>query len=65
MELEKAIEILKAYRIGGYSTLMDIRVMFGAIDTVLAELDKQTENYEEGYRQGYNEGYLAGAVEQI
>ena len=65
MELEKAIEILRAYRIGGYGTLMDIRVMFEAIDTVIAELDTQTECYEEGYRQGYNEGYLAGAMEQI
>lgn len=65
MELKEAIEILKAYRIGGYGTLMDIRVMFEAIDTVIAELDKQTESYERGYRQGYNEGYMAGSMELI
>lgn len=47
MELKEAIEILRAYRVGGYGTLMDIRVMFEAIDTVLAELDRlQKENEE-------------------
>lgn len=49
MDIEKAIDILRAYRVGGYGTLMDIRVMFEAIDTVLAELDRQNEeikNYQ-------------------
>ena len=69
MELKEAIEILRAYRVGGYGTLMDIRVMFEAIDTVLAELDKQKQVKAEmrkvAWEEGYNQGYLAGAMESI
>lgn len=51
MDIEKAIDILRAYRVGGYGTLMDIRAMFEAIDTVLAELDRlQIEN--DAYKNG-------------
>lgn len=47
MELNKGIDILKAYRVGGYGTLMDIRVMFEAIDTVLNELGRLTQENKE------------------
>ena len=46
MDIEKAIDILRAYRVGGYGTLMDIRVMFEAIDVVLAELNKLNKRIE-------------------
>lgn len=52
MELNKAIDILKAYRVGGYGTLMDIRVMFEAIDVVLQELDTR---YNKGYQDGFKQ----------
>ena len=58
MELEKAIDILKAYRVGGYGTLMDIRVMFEAIDVVLQELDvRYNKGYQDGFEQAkFNDG---------
>ena len=61
MELKEAIEILKAERERRLPLFMDVRVVYSAIDTVLAELDRQTGKYE----QGYNDGYLAGAMESI
>ena len=63
MELKEAIEILKGL-IEPQSTLLG-SFDKEAINTVLAELDKQTESYERGYRQGYNEGYMAGSMELI
>ena len=69
MELKEAIEILRAYKIGGYATLMDIRVMFEAIDTVLAELDRQKQVKAEmrkvAWEEGYNQGYIKGVMESI
>ena len=46
MDIENAIDILRACRVGGYGTLMHIRVMFEAIDVVLAELNKLNKRIE-------------------
>lgn len=72
MELKEAIEYLQELK----QTLktafwskeyVDFRVE--AIDTVLAELDKQkqekTKILKAGFEEGYNQGYLAGAMESI
>lgn len=64
MELQEAIEILKEYRTGSYEGLKDIPKVFRAIDTVLAELDRQKQVKAEmrkvAWEEGYNQGYLAG-----
>lgn len=68
MELEEAIKEIKLwvdeFKEAVFLDFYNKRFL-RAIDTVIAELDTQTECYEEGYRQGYNEGYLAGAMERI
>lgn len=47
MGLQEAIEILKAKREERLPLFMDVRVIYRAIDTVLAELDRlQIENKE-------------------
>lgn len=49
MELKEAIEVLKAKREERLPLFMDVRVIYEAIDTVLAELDKkekQIKNYQ-------------------
>ena len=64
MELKEAIREIKlwteAYKEVRFLDFYDKRYL-RAIDTVLAELDRQTGKYE----QGYNDGYLAGAMESI
>lgn len=67
MEREEAIEILKEYRTGSYEGLKDIPKVFRAIDTVLAELDKQKQVKAEmrkvAWEEGYNQGYLTGVMD--
>ena len=50
MELQEAIAILKAKRI----LFEDLKVVYRAIDTVLAELDIR---YVKGYQEGYQDGF--------
>ena len=49
--------------------LIERRKDVKAIDTVLAELDRQKQVKEKilkaGFEEGYNQGYLAGAMESI
>ena len=57
-QLNKTKEIFEHLKYHGWindiKRDVDASDVIEAIDTVLAELDKQTEKYE----QGYNEGYL-------
>ena len=51
MKLKEAIEILKAKREERLPLFMDVKVIYRAIDTVLAELDRlQIEN--DAYKNG-------------
>ena len=43
MELKEAIEILKAERERRLPLFMDVRVVYSAIDTVLAELENKNK----------------------
>lgn len=78
MELQEAIEILKAKREERLPLFMDVRVIYRAIDTVLAELEKLNKRIEyaldfavdyDGYynpdtKQGNAEG-LAMTIEDM
>lgn len=66
MELKEAIELLKTVRGNEYGATTDYE---SALNTVLAELDRQkqvkTEMRKVAWEEGYNQGYLAGAMESI
>lgn len=61
MELKEAIELLKTVRGNEYVTTTDYE---SALNTVLAELDRQKQVKAEmrkvAWEEGYNQGYLAG-----
>ena len=70
MELKEAIEFLKDYADWVNRLNRDYHDTMGeAIDTVLAELDRQKQVKAEmrkvAWEEGYNQGYLAGAMESI
>lgn len=44
MVLKQAVEILKNYKEDRLPLFIDVRVVYEAIDTVLAELDRLKEN---------------------
>ena len=51
MVLKQAIEILKEYKNGKLPLFIDVRVIYGAVDTVLTELERlQIEN--DAYKNG-------------
>ena len=61
MKLKEAIQLINSYDFNEIAEFQD-GVMQEAIDTVLAELEKQKQVK---WEEGYNQGYLAGAMEQI
>ena len=70
MELKEAIEFLKDYANWVGKLNRDYPDTMGeAINTVLAELDRQkqvkAEMQKVAWEEGYNQGYLAGAMELI
>lgn len=70
MELKEAIEFLRDYADWVNRLNRNYPDTMGeAIDTVLAELDKQKQVKAEmrkvAWEEGYNQGYLAGAMESI
>ena len=68
MELKEATQLINSYDFNEIAEFQD-GVMQEAIDTVLAELDKQKQVKAEmrkvAWEEGYNQGYLAGAMESI
>ena len=62
MNLEKAIEILKAYK-ERKTDLMDIRVIYEAIDAVLDKLEITIAMKEVAFEDGYRKGKAKGIDE--
>lgn len=66
MEIKEAIELLKTVRGNEYVATTDYE---NALNTVLAELDRQKQVKAEmrkvAWEEGYNQGYLTGAMESI
>lgn len=73
MVLKQAVEILKNYKEDRLPLFIDVRVVYEAIDTVLAELDKQKQvnaemrkvAFEEGFEEGFEQGRIKGIMEVV
>ena len=62
MELNKAVEILKAYK-DGKTISVDVRVIYEAIDVVLDKLEITTAMKETAFEEGYKKGKIKGIDE--
>lgn len=62
MELNKAVEILKAYK-DGKTILVDVRVIYEAIGVVLDKLEITTAMKETAFEEGYKKGKQKGVDE--
>jgi flagellar biosynthesis/type III secretory pathway protein FliH len=62
MELNNAVEILKAYK-DGKTILADVRVIYEAIDVVLDKLEITTAMKETAFEEGYRKGKQNGVDE--
>lgn len=65
MVLKQAVEILKNYKEDRLPLFIDVRVVYEAVDTVLAELDKQKQVNAEMRKVAFEEGFEQGRIKGI
>ena len=65
MVLKQAVEILKNYQEDRLPLFIDVRVVYEAIDTVLAELDRLKEIKAEMRKVAFEEGFEQGRIKGI
>ena len=65
MVLKQAVEILKNYKEDRLPLFIDVRVVYEAIDTVLAELDRLKEIKAEMRKVAFEEGFEQGRIKGI